>query len=64
MNKIFQELNKWGIEGFNNHGNLSYEAGYFKNYFSNYLPLKILLFRNRDSAYKDDMSRFLNALRL
>ena len=64
MEKLIQELNKWGIEGFHNHENLSYEAGYLKNYFPEYLPVKIRLLKNRDSASQDDMRRFFNALRL
>jgi hypothetical protein len=62
--KLIQELKKWGIEGFHNHENLSYEAGYLKDCFPDYLPLKIRLLRNRDSASQDDMRGFFNALRL
>lgn len=63
MELLIRELDKkWGIEGFNNHEQKSFEVGYIKKYFPNYLPLKKKLLEGRDDAKNAQQKRLFKAL--
>ena len=67
MNQLIEELKKFGIEeGFNNHEEMAYNAGYFDKdkYFPKYLDLKLKLLKARDNATTDEKRKFFNALRI
>ena len=65
MELLIKELaKKWGIEGFNNHEQKSFEVGYIKNYFPNYLSLKKKLLESRDDTNAAEQKRLFNAMRI
>jgi len=64
MEKVIQNLIKWGINGFNNHEDVGFKVGYIQKYFSEYLYLKKELLERRDSASQNEMRRYFNALRI
>ena len=63
MDQLIEELKKFDVQGFNNHEQMAYNAGYFGKYFPQYLDLKLKLLKAQHNA-RGVKKRFLNALRI
>lgn len=64
MDALIRDLEKWKVEGWNNHEQDAYKSGYMKSYFAEYPGFKEKILRKRDASVKPAAQRFLNALRL
>jgi|LQYC01.1.fsa_nt_gi hypothetical protein len=64
MKQIIANLQKWGVEGFNNHEEMAFRVGYINQHFSEYLVAKKKLLEARDAAADKNTKKCLNAMRI
>lgn len=64
MQQVVADLQKWGVEGFNNHEEGAFSTGYIEQHFPEYLPAKKKLLQARDAATDKNTTKRLNAMRI